>query len=162
MTDRELGENALSWYYKEGIKYNITLKNLGFAAFIDHVDGMNKSFISGLGLGISFVDSGKAQDSLEAMARNARGKLPPKVSMFTQAVQQGQTSFNFSDFVNVAKSSGSELLDYTQEVSTNIKDGVSGLSVAAKYAKYFVPFIGIGLIYYYSKPIMKVLKKMGK
>jgi hypothetical protein len=162
MTDRQQGVQAMKWFYDEGIKYNPSLRQVPFLEFVKIIDSKSKSFISGLGLGINMIGGGDAQDSLETLARKSNGKIPNKLSIFTQAVQDGETDFDFSDFVNVSKQTASDLVDYAEQTGKDIQTGISGTATLVRYAKVVVPIVVIGYVMLNLGTITKMVKKVIK
>lgn len=160
-TDYEIGVQALRYFHTMAENDYPENMQVNFQDFISIINGQNKSFIAGLGMGIKLVPLSKSnvENSMEWMAEASRGKMPANPQDFRAAIVTGSRNFNWSEYI---KASGQDLIKFASEVGVGIKEGVTGASQLLSYSKYLIPvLLAVGIVAVvkiYGSPL-KLLKK---
>lgn len=127
-TDRSLGENALRIFYKESKSLYGESFPYSFNEFLSVIDKRQKSFIGGLGLGISLteISESRLNESMINLARLSKGGIPKENRIFTQALQDQLQAFDVEFFTEVTKAT---IID-TAEIVKKAGIGIAGTYLA--------------------------------
>lgn len=161
-SDRKVGEDALHEYFKEAKRLFPENMKVSFDEFLKLIDLKSKSYIMGLGLGIKMAEISQSniEDAMESLARNAQGKIPDDVFVFTQAIIKREKEFDWQAFKEVSKQSLEDAALLAQEIGEDAKKGLKGTFKAFAQAKYLLPILaGIGVVAFFKYNSISKLKK---
>lgn len=151
--DRASGESALEHFYNEAVRLYPENMRISFDEFINLIDRKSSHYITGLGMGllVAEVSYSQIEDSMEMLAQNSMGKVPQDLQNFTQAIINKTRDFDFNTFKNITSASFDDAIKATQEIGTDISEGVKGIGFLAKNSKYVIPAVGIFALYFFIK-----------
>ena len=150
MTDRELGIEAIRFFYDYCRENFSDYKTISFQNFLDAIDEKASWFLSGLGLGIDTagVSDAQVEEAMINIAHQTEGKIPKNLNQITQAVSEASQDYDFSFWSNVAGDTITDLVYGAQKVGDAVIEGGSGLLTLTRNAKLVLAGVAIISLYY--------------
>lgn len=143
--DRALGEKALKHFFSESKRLYSENMKISFDQFIDLIDLRSKSYITGLGMGIAVaeISESRIESVMDDLARNSMGKMPDNVQVFTQAIINNQSEFDWNMFKEVSSQTIEDAIEATQALGKDLAEGVKGAGEVFSMSKYILPAVGV-------------------
>lgn len=146
MTDRELGLEALQYYFDLSKQNYPTNMITDFDTFIKAIDKKSKHFIAGFGLGINLTESRgrKVSQAMDSLHHHLKGGLPHNLNLFRDALNERLQQYDLSFWKNVAVDTGMDIIEGSQEVGKSVIGGGAGILSLVSNAKTMLPIALIG------------------
>lgn len=151
--DRKKGEQAIKHFYNESKRLHAENMRVSYTELIDLIDMKSNHYITGLGMGINMVEISdtNVEDAMNSLARNSMGKLPNDLQVFTQAIINRESEFDWKAFSEISKDTLEDTLVATQALGKDLGAGVKGVGTLFSKSKYVLPVIGVVALYFFIK-----------